>query len=33
MNTLQHIIVRELTDEVKISNLEREREKVINLKS
>ena len=26
MNTLQDIVVRELTDEVKISNLERERE-------
>ena len=29
MNTLQDIVVRELTDEVKISNLERERETIM----
>ena len=30
--TLQHIVVRELTDEVKISNLERERETIMQNK-
>ena len=32
MNTLQDIVVRELTDEVKISNLERERETIMQNK-